>query len=204
MKVLLITANPKRKGALATLTSEATRGLTDSGIEVEEIRLADCDIGYCNFCFKCVRDPESAIGPCSQNDDMRWILEKAKAADGFVMATQLSSGHANARFKTFVERATYTAGRDSTVLFVKGFPRSRFTDKRRYAITLATAGGMPSWLRVFCNTATKQMVELSHLAFNARVVGKLYAGMIRSGMRKRDPLRAYQLGQKLASQLNAK
>lgn len=49
MRVLVITSNPKTKGALASLTEEAVRGATEAGAEVEQIRLADCDIGYCKF-----------------------------------------------------------------------------------------------------------------------------------------------------------
>ena len=41
MKVLLITSNPKRKGALATLTAEAARGAEEAGAEVEVRRLAE-------------------------------------------------------------------------------------------------------------------------------------------------------------------
>lgn len=201
MKALVITANPKDRGALATLTTEVVRGITDGGVEVEEIRLAERDIRWCNFCFKCVRDPVSEIGPCSQDDDMTGVLEKARDADGYVFATQLSSIHANARWKTFQERATYMAGRDSTVLFIKGYPVTRFKDKKRFAVTVVTAGGMPSWTAVIC-TAPRQLAETARL-FNAKVVGRLFAGMIRNGMRPRDPEKAYRLGRRLAEEMNA-
>jgi multimeric flavodoxin WrbA len=201
MKALVITANPKKKGALAVLTSEAARGLADSGVEVEEVRLVDHNIGYCNFCFKCIRDTESKIGGCSQDDDMKLLLQKAKEADGFVFASQVSSGHANARFKTFIERSTYTAGRAGRLLFLKGVPETRFTDRPRFAVTVVTAGGIPTWLRVFCNTATRQMSELARHGYNARVVGKLYAGMVRDGLKERDREKAYKLGRRLGARI---
>jgi multimeric flavodoxin WrbA len=201
MKALVITANPKNKGALAVLTSEAARGLADSGVEVEEVRLADHNIGYCNFCFKCIRDTESEIGGCSQDDDMKLILQKAKEADGFVFASQVSSGHANARFKTFIERSTYTAGRAGRLLFLKGVPETRLTDRPRFAVTVVTTGGIPSWLRVFCNTATRQMTELARHGYNAKVVGKLYAGMVRDGLKERDREKAYKLGRRLGARI---
>jgi multimeric flavodoxin WrbA len=201
LKVLVITANPKSKGALATLTSEAARGASEAGAEVEEIRLADLDIAYCRFCFKCLRDTESEIGSCSQDDDMRWILERAREADGFILASQLSSAHANARFKTFFERCAYTAGRSSRILFLHGLPRSRFTDKQRYSVALVTAGGIPSWLKVFCNVGTRQMKEMSSRSFNAKTVGTLYAGMVRKGLKERYRRKAYRLGRELAQQI---
>ncbi|MBM4314827.1 MAG: hypothetical protein FJ122_13060 [Deltaproteobacteria bacterium] len=33
---------------------------------------------------------------------MKWILEKLKEADGYVMVSPVSSGHLNALFKTFL------------------------------------------------------------------------------------------------------
>ena len=180
MKVLLITSNPKRKGALATLTAEAARGAEEAGAEVEVIRLAEKNIGYCRFCMACYRDAKAPVGPCSQDDDMKSILERIRAADGFIMATPLSSAHANARFKTFFERCTYTAGRPARMLWIYGLPRSRFTDKDRYAVTIVSAGNMPNWLKPFCNAATRQMKELAARGFNARTIGSLYAGSLRS------------------------
>mgnify|MGYP001489666792 CR=1 FL=1 len=201
MKVLVITANPKKEGALASLTEAAARGLSDSGVEVEEVRLADLNIGYCTFCFKCLRDTESEIGGCSQDDDMKQLLQKARDADGFVFASQVSSGHANALFKTFGERSTYTAGRAGRLLFLKGVPETRFTDKRRFAVTLVSAGAIPAWLRVVCNTATRQMSELARNGYNATVIGRLYAGMVRDGLKERDREKAYRLGRKLGNRI---
>jgi multimeric flavodoxin WrbA len=51
MKVLVITGNPKKSGALATLTEEAARGAGEDGAEVEWIRLREKDIGFCRFCL---------------------------------------------------------------------------------------------------------------------------------------------------------
>lgn len=201
-RVLVITSNPKTKGALASLTEEAMRGATEAGAEVEQIRLADCNIGYCKFCMTCFKDEESLIGPCTQQDDMTWILEKLKEADGYVMVSQVSSGHLNARFKTFIERCCYTAGRAGSMLGIQGVPESRFTDKRRYTVTIVSAGSIPSWLRAFCNTATRQMEELSKCAFNAKVVGREYAGRLTFGGYKQSyGDQAYTLGRRLVEKI---
>lgn len=204
MKVLLITGNPKKKGALATITGEAARGATEGGAEVEEIRLADRNIGHCKFCMTCFKDIESEIGPCSQQDDMSWILEKIREADGYILASQVSSGHVNAIFKTFFERSVYTAGKSTgSMLGVKGVPEARLTDKKRYAVTLVTAGSVPSWLRMFNNIATKQLAEISRLGFNAKVIGKLYAGALTyKGLGEKDKSTAYELGKFLAEKIN--
>jgi len=199
MKIIAINASPKKKGSLSTLVSEAVGGVKVHGAEVEEIRLADQDIRYCRFCMTCYRDPDSDIGRCSQDDDMRWILPALKAADGYILATQVSSGHGNAIFKTFMERCVYTAGSPKgKFLWLKGIPVSRFTDRKRFAVTIATAGGVPSWMRVFCDTATRQMKEMADLSFNARVIGTLYAGeQTFKGLQDTDRRKARTLGEKL-------
>ena len=202
MRVLVITSNPKTKGALASLTEEAVRGATEAGAEVEQIRLADCNIGYCKFCMTCFKDKDSPIGPCVQKDDMKWILEKLKKADGYVMVSQVSSGHLNARFKTFVERCCYTAGRAGRMLGIEGIPETRFTDKHRFTVTIVSAGSIPSWLRAFCNTATKQMEELSKYTFNSKVIGRQYAGNLTfGGYKKSYGDKAYRLGRHLVEKI---
>lgn len=199
MKVLVITSNPKKKGALATLTDEAVRGATAAGAQVEEIRLADSDIRYCRFCMSCFADRESDLGKCAQDDDLNPILARARDADGFILASPLSSGQVNALFKTFFERCCYTAGKPARILFLDGLPVTRFTDKQRHAMTIVTAGGMPSWLRAMCNTATRQMAEMCKRSFNAEVIGRIYAGNLRGkGLREKDRRKAYDLGRQLA------
>lgn len=202
MRVLVITSNPKTKGALTSLTEEAVRGATEAGAEVEQIRLADCNIGYCKFCMTCFKDKGSLIGPCIQDDDMKWMLEKLKEADGYVMVSPVSSGHLNACFKTFFERCCYTAGRSGRMLGIEGVPETRFTDKRRFTVTIVSAGSIPSWLRAFCNTATKQMAELSKCAFNSKVIGRQYAGQLTfGGYKKRYGDKAYRLGRRLVEKI---
>ena len=108
MKVLVITGNPKKKGALATLTDEAGMGARARGAEVEEVRLADLDIGYCRFCMKCWEDKTSVLGECALRDDMAGVIEKVREADGLILACPTSGGHPNALMKTFIERRRET------------------------------------------------------------------------------------------------
>ncbi len=199
MKILVINASPRKKGSLSALVDEAAGGAVEAGAEVEVLRLADQDIRYCQFCMNCYRDPDSEIGRCSQEDDMRWILPKLREADGYIIATQVSSGHGNAVFKTFFERCAYTAGcPKGKLLWIKGIPVPRFTDRKRFAVTLATAGTVPYWLRMVCDTATRQMKELARRSFNAKVVGTLYAGeQTTRGLRERDVRKARELGRRL-------
>ncbi|MHB8895868.1 MAG: flavodoxin family protein [Candidatus Geothermincolia bacterium] len=205
MKIIVINASPKKKGTLSTLAEEAARGASEAGADVEELRLADLNIGYCKFCMTCFRDPESPIGRCPQEDDMKWILPKLKEADGYIIATQVSSGQGNAIFKTFFERCAYTAGcSKGKILWMKGVPISRFTGRPRLAVTIASAGTIPHWLRMVCDTATRQMKEMSKRSFNAGVIGTLYAGeQTTKGLKGRDIRKAHDLGKALVTELQA-
>lgn len=201
MNIVVINASPKKDGSVSALVEETSQSLAEQGATVEHLRLADLKIGYCRFCMACYRDPDAPIGKCALDDDMTWILPKLKAADGYVMATQVSSGHANAIFKTFFERCAYTAGSSKgRILWMKGIPVPRFTERRRFTVTIATAGTIPTWLRKLCDTATSQMKELGDCALNARVVGGLYAGELTfKGLRASDRLKARRLGERLAA-----
>ena len=203
MKIVAINASPKRDGSVSALLEEVSKMVAEEGAEVDQLRLATLNIGYCRFCMTCYRDSESPIGKCSLNDDMKWILPKLKDADGYIIATQVSSGHANAIFKTFFERCAYTAGSSKGhILWLKGIPVPRFTDRQRFAVTIAAAGTIPAWLRKLCDTATSQMKELAKLAFNAKVVGTLYAGEITfKGLQEKDRLKARRLGQRLVDRI---
>lgn len=203
MKLLVITANPKKKGALATLTGEVARGARDYGVEVEEARLADMDIGYCRFCLKCRQDLDSAIGPCAQKDDMGPLTEKIVAADGIVLACPTSGGHSNAIMRTFFERTCWTMGRATrNILWVKGCPEARPGVKRKVGATVTTAGIVPTWSRFFCYGATKEMSAHMGPLLSCDVVSNLWVGKINvKGLKERDRRRAYKLGRVLAEKM---
>jgi len=203
MKILIINGHPKKKGALDTLVGEVGTGAVEGGAEVEQIRLAETYIGYCRFCMKCHDDLESTIAPCVQDDDMGMILEKVKEADGFVLASPISSGHANAYMKTFIERCTWTLGRPTgRVLWIKGCPETRLTDKQRYAVTVTTTGVVPPWSKLLCNGSTREMVELAKCQFNAKVMGKMYVGLLNQrGLDEDDIKSAFKMGFNLAARI---
>ena len=201
MIILAITGNPKRSGALATLTEEAVRGAEAGGADVETIRLAEKDIKPCRFCLRCREDVDSRIATCTQKDDMAEILPKIADADAFILACPMSGGHANAYMKIFEERCCFTLGKATRrILWVKGCPESRIADRERQAAVITTTGVVPAWSRVLCNGSTREMASLARGIFNARVAGTLYAGLINvRGLRERDRLKAYELGRSLAA-----
>jgi len=127
---------------------------------------------------------------------MGMILERIKEADGFVLASPMSSGHANAYMKTFIERCTWTLGRPTgRHLWIKGCPEPRLTDKKRYAVAVTTTGTSSAWTKVFGNGSTREMVELARCQFNAKVVRKMCVGSLnRRGLEERDIKEAFRTG----------
>jgi multimeric flavodoxin WrbA len=203
VKIVLINASPKKAGSVAVLAGDAADAAERAGAEVSRINLVDHEINHCRFCMTCHEDRKSAIGKCTLDDAMGWILPKLREADGYIMATQVSSGHANSIFKTFSERCVFTAGSSTgKVLWMKGVPETRFTDRKRYAVTIAAAGAIPTWLRMACDTATKEMKETALRAFNAKVTATMYAGeLIAKGLQEADRARARKIGELLTARI---
>jgi hypothetical protein len=201
MRVVVIDGNPKKSGALAELTRAAIDGAEDSGAEVDVVRLAEKDIGYCRFCLKCHQDLDSEVAACVQKDDMGSVIEMVRDADGLIMACPASGGHANAMMKTFIERTTWTLGRPTRrVLWVNGCPESRITDRQRYAVILTTAGVVPTWSRAVCNGSTREMASHAKGLFNATVIDRVYAGSVfKRGLAVRFRERAREAGRSLAA-----
>ncbi len=201
MDILAISGSPKKGGSQATLVAEAVRGAVENGANVEEIRLAEQRIGCCRFCLQCARDLEAPIGPCSQKDDMARILDKISQADGLILSCPASSGQASALMKTFEERCVYTLGRPTRrILWVKGCPASRLSNRPRFAVILTTAGVVPTWLRALCGGSIAQMSSLARGIFRAKVVGTLFVGPLwQRGLTQSDRTRAYALGRTLAT-----
>jgi multimeric flavodoxin WrbA len=205
MKILAITGNPRKSGALAALTEETVKGSAKAGANVQIIRLAEGNIGCCRFCLQCYKDFDARIGKCAQEDDMDGILKQIDEADGFILSCPMSSGHENAIMKVFEERCTYTLGRPARrILWVKGIPESRIKDKKRYAVVITTAGSVPTWSRVLCNGSTREMSALARDIFNAEVVGKLYAGGLRfRELMENEKEKAVDLGRVLTERIKA-
>jgi multimeric flavodoxin WrbA len=203
MKILAITGNPRKSGALAALTEETVKGSAEAGANVQIVRLAECNIGYCRFCLKCYKDFDARIGKCAQEDDMEEILKQIDEADGFILSCPMSSGHENAIMKIFEERCTYTLGRPSRrILWIKGIPESRIKDKKRYAVVITTTGSVPAWSRALCNGSTREMSALARSIFNAEVVGKLYAGGLRyRELEQVEKEKAAKLGRDLSERI---
>ncbi len=87
---------------------------------------------------------------------------------------------------------------------IKGCPAPRDADRKGFAVLLTTTGIVPSCMRVLCNGATREMNEQARLAFNTKVIGKLYRGaFITGGLSERDKTKAYDMGCELAERIRS-
>ena len=97
--VVIISSSPRKGGNSDRLCEEFAKGAKDVGHDVEVIRVAEKNIGFCTGCFSCVKS-----GKCVLNDDMDEIIEKLLKADVLVLASPVYFFNMNAQLKVFIDR----------------------------------------------------------------------------------------------------
>jgi len=125
MNILVINGNTKTDGFIAGALDIAVAALEQKKIDVDDIRLFDAKIKDCIGCFHCLK-----TGDCVHQDDMKDLMQKMIAADGFIVGSPVRNGLVTACYKRFYERITYTLG----------FPLL-LEDKHTLAISSVGAGG---------------------------------------------------------------
>lgn len=81
-KVLILSGSPRKEGNSDLLCDEFAKGAEEVGNEVEKIRVAEKNIGYCRACYACKN-----TGKCVIADDMAEVLQKMIDADVIVLAS---------------------------------------------------------------------------------------------------------------------
>ena len=99
MKVLAISASPRRGGNSDVLCDEFLKGAAENGYQVQKIRLAEKKIAPCMACYGC-----SERHVCVRKDDMGEVLEALKAADVIVLASPVYFYSVCAQMKTMIDR----------------------------------------------------------------------------------------------------
>lgn len=98
-KVLILSGSPRKYGNSDLLCDEFMRGASANGNDVEKIRIAEKNIGYCKACYACKKD-----GICAVKDDMAEILEKMHLADVIVLASPVYFYSIDAQLKAVIDR----------------------------------------------------------------------------------------------------
>jgi len=80
--VLALVGSARRWGNSELLAREALLGAAEAGANTALIRLTDLHIEPCDGCLRCALLEK----PCRLDDDMAWLLEQVRAADGLILA----------------------------------------------------------------------------------------------------------------------
>lgn len=98
-KVLILSGSPRKNGNSDILCDEFAKGAKEAGHEVEKIRVAEKNIGYCRACYAC-----KETGKCIIQDDMAEILQKMIDADVIVLASPVYFYSIDAQLKALIDR----------------------------------------------------------------------------------------------------
>jgi len=98
-KVLVISSTPRKGGNSDILCDEFASGAKEAGNEVEKVRIADLQIGYCTGCYACQK-----TGKCAIRDDVQSVIDKMLAADVIVLASPVYFYCISAQLKALFDR----------------------------------------------------------------------------------------------------
>ncbi len=117
-KVAVIWSSPNTDGLTASAKNELICGLTDGGVQVEEIHLNSKKIEQCRACGNgwglCLKQ-----GQCVIRDDFAEIFQTLVEADGIVWISAVYWWEMTECFKAFFDRLRRCAGLKNRVLAEK-------------------------------------------------------------------------------------
>jgi NAD(P)H-dependent FMN reductase len=125
IQILGLIGSARPWGNSELLVRQVLRGAQGEGAAVQMVRLTSLHLESCTGCMRCV------IGgkPCPLDDDVAWLVETIRAADGLVLAAPTYFLGPAAVIKLVLDRLLMVAGRVDEEL-----------PPRRPAVTIATAG----------------------------------------------------------------
>jgi len=98
--VLILSGSPRKNGNSDLLCDEFMKGAIEAGHQVEKIRVADKNIGYCRACYGC-----KGTGVCVIKDDMAEVLQKMIDCDVLVLASPVYFYSIDAQLKAVIDRS---------------------------------------------------------------------------------------------------
>ena len=99
MKIIGISASPRRHGNSETLLDHALTGARSKGAETEKIILPALDIKPCRGSDACLKN-----GKCFVKDDMSALMKKIDKADGVIISSPVYFGSITAQLKAMIDR----------------------------------------------------------------------------------------------------
>ena len=98
-KVLILSGSPRKNGNSDLLCKEFAKGAAEAGHNVEIIRVAEKNIGYCRACYAC-----RGTGVCAIKDDMAELMQKMIDCDVMVLASPVYFYSIDAQLKALIDR----------------------------------------------------------------------------------------------------
>lgn len=99
MKVLIISASPRKGGNSDVLCDQFAKGAVAAGHEVEKVNLREKKLSPCRACYGCM-----ANHICTINDDMKEIFPKLVAADVIVLSSPVYFYSLSSQMKMLIDR----------------------------------------------------------------------------------------------------
>lgn len=100
MKVLGLAGSPRAWSSLTLKLVEAgVRGAAEAGANVDVIEVAHLNVRRCLGCGECFR-----AGKCPLDDDLQYLLERVRAADGIILGSPAYAGGVTASVEAIMER----------------------------------------------------------------------------------------------------
>lgn len=99
MKILVLTASPRKNGNSNTLADSFIKGATEAGHEVARFDAAFKNVHPCIACNSCGMD-----GPCVFKDDFEFVRDNIVTADAVVFATPMYYFGISAQLKAVIDR----------------------------------------------------------------------------------------------------
>ncbi len=99
MKILAIVGSPRLKGSTNYLVDRALKEAKKLGAQVEKIIVSKYKVNPCLGHENC-----ASFQSCQQKDDMDWILDRFREADGVILATPVYYYNVSAQMKAFIDR----------------------------------------------------------------------------------------------------
>ena len=96
--VLILSGSPRKNGNSDMLCDAFMKGALEAGHQVEKIRVAEKNIGFCRGCYG------SRSGACVLKDDMAEVLQKMIDADVIVLASPVYFYSIDAQLKALIDR----------------------------------------------------------------------------------------------------
>lgn len=114
-KVLILSGSPRKNGNSDILCDQFMKGALESGNEVEKIRVAEKNIGFCKGCYACKQS-----GICAIKDDMAELLQKMIDCDVLVLASPVYFYSIDAQLKAVIDRtvARWTQVKDKEFYYI--------------------------------------------------------------------------------------